>query len=475
MLEFLNNKSAYPFGPRRTLVLIAGTLTALLLASVNQTLTVAALPSIVADLGGLDHYSWVFSSYILATTITIPIYGKLSDLYGRRPLFVTAIAFFSAGSLVSGLAPSMAVLIGGRTLQGIGAGGLNALGFALLADIMAPRERGRWEALNSSVFAMSAIGGPFFGGWIADAASWRWNFFISLPLAVAALAIVWFGFGHTVTERRSHQLDYVGALLFTGGAGLGLLAASSGGKTVAWGSPEIVVAFVACVLLLVAFVAWEQRFEEPLIPLGLLRGRTIASAEVALFAVGAAMFGTITLVPLFVHGVLGESTTTGGRVLIPVLLAWFAGSMVAGQIVSRTGRPRPVLLLGPPVAAVGFALLMTMDAGTSTQAIAGTVGLIGFGLGTMMQTLVVVVQNDAPRAQLGVATGTTQFARSIGSAIGVTVTGAIVAGSASGLLGALHVAFGFGLGIVGLGFVAILLLPDGHLSQRLVPLEAPDS
>ncbi len=470
----MNDRSIYPLGKRRTLVVLTGTLLGMLLASVNQTLAATALPSIVDELGGLEHYSWVFSAYVLAATLTIPLYGKLSDLYGRRPLFLTAILLFAAGSVVAGLAPSFDVLVAGRAIQGLGAGGLIPLGIAVIGDVIAPRERGKWQAVNGMVFALSAVGGPTMGGWIADNASWRLAFFVSLPLAGIALAVVWFGFG-TWGRREERKIDYAGAALLTLGAGAGLVAAASGGVDYAWSSPVIVSLLVVSALLLVAFLQWERRAEEPLVPLGLLRRRTIASAEVALFAIGAAAFGTIAFVPLFVQNVLGESATQSGTVLTPLMLSWIGASMVAGQIVSRTGRSRPILLAGPPFMAVGFALLAMMDTGASTGDVIRNVAILGVGVGLMMQTLVVVVQNASPREMMGAATASAQFSRWIGSSIGVTLMGAIVTarlGSSSSavaspdeLAAALHPAFWLGLAVVGIAFLAVLLLPDTKLRR----------
>jgi EmrB/QacA subfamily drug resistance transporter len=471
----LNDRSIYPLGKRRTLIVLAGTLLGMLLASVNQTLTATALPSIVEELGGLERYSWVFSAYVLGAAITIPLYGKLSDLYGRRPLFLAAIGLFSAGTVAAGLAPSMDVLVAGRAIQGLGAGGLIPLGIAVIGDIIAPRERGKWQAVNGVVFAASAVGGPTLGGWIADNASWRLAFFVSLPLAALALVVVWFGFGRW-GRREERRVDYLGAVLLTLGTGAGLVAAASGGVDYAWSSPVIVTLVVASTLFLTAFLAWERRTPEPLLPLRLLRRRAILTAEVALFALGAATFGTVTFVPLFVQGVLRESATSAGAVLTPLMLSWVAAGVVAGQIVSRTGRSRPVLLAGPPIMAAGFALLSIMGTEASTGEAIRNVVIVGIGVGLMMQTLVVVVQNAAPGDMMGVATASAQFSRWIGATIGVTLMGAIVAArlghpdaalaSPTQLADALHSAFAFVIAIVAVAFVAILLLPDTKLKRR---------
>jgi EmrB/QacA subfamily drug resistance transporter len=470
----MNDRSIYPLGRRRTIVVLTGTLLGMLLASINQTLAATALPKIVGELGGLGHYSWVFSAYTLGATLTIPLYGKLSDLYGRRPLFLAAIALFSTGSVVAGLAPSMEVLVAGRAIQGLGAGGLVPLGIAVIGDIIAPRERGKWQALNGIVFACSAVGGPLLGGWLADDAHWRLAFFISLPLAAVALAVVWFGFGRW-GQRQERRIDWGGALLLTVGAGAGLTAAASGGIDYAWSSPEILGLLAVSAAFLVAFLAWERRAAEPLVPLTLLRNRAIACSIFALFALGGAAFGAVTYVPLFAQGVLGESATGAGTVLTPLMLCWIGASVVAGQFVSRTGRTRPVLLAGPPFVVVGFLLLSFLGPNATTGEAIRDVAVLGVGVGLMMQTLVIVVQNAAPRAMMGAATASSQFARWVGSAVGVTLMGAIVAARlgnptftearADDLAFALQPAFLFGLAIAATTLLAALLMPDTRLRR----------
>jgi EmrB/QacA subfamily drug resistance transporter len=478
----MNDRSIYPLGKKRTLIVLAGTLLGMFLASINQTLAATAMPKIVGELGGLGHYSWVFTAYVLGATVTIPLYGKLSDIYGRRPLFLTAISLFSIGSVVAGLSSSMELLVAGRVLQGLGAGGLIPLGIAVIGDIIAPRERGKWQALNGMVFAASAVGGPMLGGWIADNASWRLAFFVTLPIAALALAVVWFGFGRRPgTARR--RIDYLGAVLLTIGAAAGLAATSSGGVDYAWSSPLIVGLLVISVLFLAAFLAWERRAEEPIIPLALLRRRAIASADVGLFAIGAAAFGAITFIPLFIQGVLRESATSAGTVLTPLMLSWIAASMVAGQIASRTGRTRPVLLAGPPFMLAGFALLATMGADATTGDVVRNVAVLGVGIGLMMQTLVLVVQNAAPRELMGAATASAQFARWVGSSVGVALMGAVVASrlgnptlseaSPAALADALHPAFALGLAIATIAFVAVFLLPDTKLRRHFDDVAVP--
>jgi EmrB/QacA subfamily drug resistance transporter len=419
------NDDAYLLGKRRTLIVFAGLLLGMLLAALNQTIVATALPDIVADLGGFEHYSWVFSAYMLTSTITVPLYGKLSDVYGRRPFFLLAIVLFMAGAVVSGLAPTMTVLILGRALQGLGAGGLIPLAMAVIGDLIAPRERGKWQGLTGAVFGVASVVGPATGGWISDNASWRWAFFVSLPFGLLALVVVQKGFTMEPTHRE-HSIDYTGAALLTAGLSAGLLATVWGGTQYPWASPEIVGLFAVSALVLAVFVAWEHRAREPILPLDLFRNRTFAASQVALFFIGAAMFGTILYVPLFVQGVLGESATSSGAILTPLMLALIGASVAAGQLVSRTGRYKVVLLTSPVVLAIGFWLLSQLDVHSTLHETTRDMIVVGLGLGLGTSTFVLVVQNSVPRSVMGVATASTQFFRTIGATIGVTVMGAML-------------------------------------------------
>jgi EmrB/QacA subfamily drug resistance transporter len=480
----MNDRSVYPLGKRRTLIVFAGLLLGMFVAALNQTIVATAAPKIVADLGGFDHYSWVFSAYVLALTVTVPLYGKLSDLYGRRPFFLLGIALFSAGSVLAGLAPTFELLIAGRTVQGLGAGGLIPLAIAVIGDIIPPRRRGKWQGLTSGVFAVSSVLGPAAGGWISDNASWRWAFFVSLPVAALALVVVWFGFGKRERAGR-HAFDIVGAVLLAGAAGSGLYAAASGGIDHPWTSPLVVGLLITSAALAAAFVLWERRTEEPVLPLDLFRDRTIATAQIALFAVGAAAFGTIMIVPLFVQNVLGESATQSGAVLTPLMLGWISASVLAGQFVSRTGRYRPVLLAGPPVMAAGFLLLAGMGVGTTAGETIRNVFVVGFGVGLVMQTFIVVVQNAVPRRRMGVATASALFSRMVGATVGVTVMGTIMAsrlGSQSAraaspaeLADAIHPAFLVGLTLATAAFLVTLSLPHRELRDHMEPEPSPQT
>jgi EmrB/QacA subfamily drug resistance transporter len=471
----MNDRSIYPLGKRRTLIVFFGLMLGMLLAALDQTIVSTALPRIVRDLGGFQHYSWVFSAYMLGATVTVPLYGKLSDIYGRRPFFLLGIILFSTGSIISGLATSMGMLIAGRAIQGLGAGGLIPLAIAAIGDIIPPRRRGKWQGVTGAVFAASSVLGPATGGWLTDNASWRWCFFVNLPLAALALTVVWFGFVRR-PRREEHSIDYVGAVLLTAGAAAGLLAAVWGGTEYPWSSPVVIGLFVTAAVLLGSFVFQERRAKEPILPLELFRERIFSAAAVAVFALGAAMFVTIIYVPLFVQGVLGESASDSGAVLTPLMLGIITTSMVAGQLVSRTGHYRPVLLAGPPLLATGFFLLAGLGVHSSQLDVTRDVVIVGLGVGLMMQTLTVAVQNSVSRRVIGVATASTQFFRTVGATVGVTVMGAIVTmrlgGNPAGasparLAGALHPVFVIALGLAAIVFIAVLFVPHIELRQTM--------
>lgn len=456
-------------------MVLAATYLCGIVASFNQTVTATALPRIVSDLGGLDHYSLVFTSYILASVITIPLFGSLSDVHGRRPMLLAAVVLFSTGSIVAGLAPTMNVLLAGRVLQGLGAGGLGPLAIAVMGDIIAPRARGRWQAATAAVLICSNVGGPIVGGWLTDEASWRLAFFASLPLAAIALAVVWFGFAESPSHEQ-RTIDYPGAALLVAGSGLTLYGVSIPGGGHAWQDPQTVVPVAVGVLVLCGFVAWERRAVNPILPIDLFRTRAIAAGALGLFTVGASMFGAITYVPLFAQGVLRESATHAGTVLIPLTLSWIGATVVAGQIVSRTGRVRPVLLAGPPIAACGYVLLATMGPNVSLYVLVRDVVIVGCGLGLIFQNFILAMQNSAPSGRLGAVTASAEFSRWIGALVGVAAMGAVVAHSTAGgraatsspdqLASALHGAFLLGVGVVAVGLVAAVLVPDIELRAQ---------
>jgi EmrB/QacA subfamily drug resistance transporter len=409
----------------RVLAIYAALMVTLLLAALDQTIVATALPKVVSDLGGLSSYSWVFTAYMLAATVTVPIYGKLGDIHGRRPLFLIAITIFLGGSALCGLAQNMPQLVVFRGIQGLGAGGLFPLALATIGNIVPPRDRGRYQGLIGAVFASASIIGPLVGGFIVDHTTWRWIFYVNLPIGGLALAVVYVAMPRR-TEKREHDVDWLGAVLLALGTGALLLGLVWGGQEYPWTSPQVIGAIVAAAVLLAIFGLVERRVREPILPFELLRNPTVAASVASMVLVGMAMFGTISYVPLFVQGVIGTSATSSGIVLTPLMLGAVITSFLSGQWVSRTGRYKPNALLGPIVLCAGMLLLWRMDEHTTNAEAARNMVVTGIGLGLMMQVFVLAVQNSVPSRHIGSATALTQFARSIGSTLGVTVMGVIV-------------------------------------------------
>jgi EmrB/QacA subfamily drug resistance transporter len=385
---------------------------ALLLAALDQTIVATALPRVVSDLGGLSQYSWVFTAYLLASTVTVPLYGKLGDVYGRKPLFIIAIVIFLVGSALCGLAQNMTQLVLFRGVQGLGAGGLFPLALAVVGSIVPPRDRGRYQGLIGAVFASASIIGPALGGFIVDNTTWRWIFYVNLPVGGLALIVI----SLTMPRRAphtDHSIDWLGAVLLALGSTAFLLGLVWGGRQYAWGSPEVLVAVISAAVLFAVFAAYERRVREPILPFDLMRNRTVAASLACMALVGMAMFGTISYVPLFVQGVIGTSATSSGVVLTPLMLGAVTASFISGQWVSRSGRVRPNAIAGPIVLTVGLFLLSQMTVHTTNGEAARNMVIAGVGLGLMMHVFVLAVQNAVPRARIGAATAMTQFSRSM--------------------------------------------------------------
>ncbi len=415
----------YRFTIGRILAIYAGLMITLFLAALDQTIVATALPRIVSDLGGFSQYSWVFTAYLLASTVTVPIYGRLGDVYGRRPLFLIAIAIFLVGSALCGLAQNMTELVLFRAVQGIGAGGLVPLALAVVGAIVPPRDRGRYQGLIGAVFAAASIIGPAVGGFIVDHTTWRWIFYVNLPVGGLALLVIYVTMPRRAV-REEHTIDWLGAGVLAAGTTSLLLGLVWGGRQYPWISGHVLGALGTAVLVLALFAVVERRSPEPIIPFDLLRDRVVLSSVVSMGLVGAAMFGTISYVPLFVQGVIGTSATSSGVVLTPLMLGAVTTSILSGQWVSRTGRYRPNALVGPVVLGAGMLLLWRMSLATTNGQAARNMVVAGIGLGLMMQVFVLSVQNSVPRAAIGSATALTQFARSIGATLGVTLMGVIV-------------------------------------------------
>jgi EmrB/QacA subfamily drug resistance transporter len=420
-----NQPPGYNFTIGRILAIYAGLMVTLLLAALDQTIVATALPRIVSDLGGITQYSWVFTAYMLTSTVTVPLYGKLGDVWGRKNLFLFAIVVFLLGSALCGAATDMTQLVLFRAIQGIGAGGLFPLSLAVIGNIVPPRDRGRWQGLIGAVFAASSILGPAVGGFIVDNASWRWVFLVNLPVGGVALAVI----SITMPRRApqtAHSIDWLGAGLLAAGVGALLMGLVWGGKNYPWTSGHVVGALLLAVALLVAFTVVERRAPEPILPFDILRNPIVAGSIACMALVGMAMFGTISYVPLFVQGVIGTSATSSGVVLTPLMLGAVTTSLLTGQLISRTGRYRWNVVFGPLVLAVGMFLLSRMNAQTTNGEAARNMVIAGVGIGSMMQVFVISVQNAVSRAHIGSATALTQFSRQMGATIGVTVIGAIV-------------------------------------------------
>ncbi len=409
----------------RILAIYAGLMVTLALAALDQTIVATALPRIVGDLGGITQYSWVFTAYMLTSTVTVPLYGKLGDVYGRKKLFLLSIVVFLIGSALCGAAQTMTQLVVFRAIQGIGAGGLFPLSLAVIGNIVPPRDRGRWQGLIGAVFAAASIVGPAVGGFIVDNTTWRWVFFVNLPVGGLALIVI----SLTMPSRAAlteHAIDWLGAGVLAVGTGSLLLGLVWGGRQYAWGSGHVVVALAAAAVLLVVFALVERRAPEPILPFDVLRNPIVAGSVACMALVGMAMFGTISYVPLFVQGVIGTSATSSGVVLTPMILGAVCTSILTGQLVSRTGRYRWNAVLGPVVLTGAMLLLWRMDVSTTNGEAARNMVIAGIGIGSMMQVFVLSVQNAVPRSRIGSATALTQFGRQMGATLGVTIMGVLV-------------------------------------------------
>jgi EmrB/QacA subfamily drug resistance transporter len=396
------------------------------LAALDQTIVSTALPTIVGELGGLAHLSWVVTSYLLAATVTTPIYGKLGDMYGRKPVFLAAILIFLAGSMLAGLSQSMGELIGFRALQGAGAGGLMVGAQAIIADIVPPRDRGRYMGLIGSVFAVASVAGPLLGGFFVDNLSWRWVFYVNMPVGGLAVAIVLLRL-HLHAPHTRHAIDYLGAALLSGGVGALILVTTWGGNEFPWGSATIVGLGIAGVLLLAAFVWQERRAAEPILPLTLFRSSVFAVSSAMAFWIGMAMFGAIVFIPLYLQLVYGASPTSSGLRMLPLMAGILVAAIGSGRAISRIGRYKVFPIAGTAILVVGMYLLSRLGAGTPPWAASVYMLVVGVGIGLVMQVLVLVVQNDVRPQDVGVATSTATFFRSVGGSFGVAIFGAIFA------------------------------------------------
>jgi EmrB/QacA subfamily drug resistance transporter len=416
-------------------VIFGGLMLVLLLASLDQTIVATALPTIVGDFGGLEHISWVVSAYLLGQTAVTPLYGKLGDLYGRKRVLQSAIVIFLVGSALCGAAQSLGMLIAFRAIQGFGGGGLIVLTMAAVGDVVTPRERGRYQGVFGAVFGVSSVIGPLLGGLFVDNLSWRWIFYVNLPVGLIAFVVL----GATlpaVASKRHPRIDYAGAALLGTALAAIVVVTSLGGSTWAWDSPQILGIGALALVLLAAFVLVERRAPEPVLPLRLFQNRVFAVGGAIGLIVGFALFGAVTFLPLFFQTVNGAGPTEAGLRLIPLVGGLLITSIASGQIISRVGRYKAFPIIGTALIVVGFVLLSTMDTHTHGLRAVFDLLVLGLGLGGVMQVLVLAVQNAVDYADLGVATSGATLFRSIGGAIGTATFGAIFTHELSGQLAA---------------------------------------
>ncbi|MEV6823979.1 MFS transporter [Amycolatopsis sp. NPDC051102] len=410
--------------PARLRAAFAVLLLSMLLAMLDNTVVGTAMPTIVAQLGGLGHLAWVVTAYTLTTAATTPVWGKLGDLYGRKRVHLSAIALFTAASVACGFAQDMPQLIAFRAVQGVGGGGLAVGALSLIGVLVPPRERGRYQGMTASVMAAGQIGGPLFGGLVTSLLGWRWNFFLNLPLGLAVFAATALVLVVPPVPRRRVHLDAAGALLLT--------TAVTGLLLVTGGTGPAVPLTVVTVGAAVAFVLVERRSSEPVLPLSLFARPNLRLTTVVTFVVGVISFGTITFVPLFQQTVQGASPSGSGTLLLPMTLAVVVASQVAGRVTSRTGRYRRFPVIGAAAMAAGCAVLATAHAGTPVWLTSGALVLVGTGLGLATQVVMLIAQNTVPVAEIGVATATTTMFRTIGGAVGTSVFGALLATGGAG-------------------------------------------
>ena len=410
---------------RQGKLVIAGLMLGMFVAAISQTIVGPALPRIVAELGGMEHYSWIATAAMLMSAVTVPVVGKLSDMYGRKPFYIGGLVVFMLGAALAGMATNFWFLVFARALQGAGMGTLMPLSQTIIGDIIPPRQRGKYQGLMGATFGIASVAGPLLGGWVTDTLGWRYLFYLALPIGVVALVFL-AKFMHVPQQRSQGKLDYLGIITLTPGLVIGLLAISWGGNTYGWSSPVILGMGAVSVLLLAAFVWVEARVANPLIPLRMLRSSTVSLSILASFFIAVAMFGAIIYIPVYAQGVLSVSATQSGAILIPLNVAMIVTSILMGIVITKTGNYKVILILGAMMLLGGYVLLSMLTWQSNLWDLTLAMTVVGMGLGMSMQTYTLVVQNAVDRTELGVATAAVQFFRNVGSTIGIAVLGSIM-------------------------------------------------
>ena len=414
------------FSHRDILHMLSGTMLGMFLGALDQTIVATALPAMAGELHGMEYMSWAVSAYLLTSTAATPIYGKLSDLYGRRPLFIAAIGFFLLGSLVCGLSQTMTELIAGRTVQGLGGGGLISLAMTIIADIIPPRERGRYQAYFSTVWAVSTLGGPMLGGFLVDVLSWRWVFWINLPIAVLGLIICNSALKRLPVHGTTKRIDYLGAALMVPAIVALLLVTTWGGTEFPWSSPIVLGLMALAIVLFALLIVQELRAEDPLLPLRLFRNNVFVIGNSLAFLMGAASVGATIFLPLFLQVVIGATASNSGLLITPMMIGITIGATLTGRFIRLTGRYKMVPLIGLGIAVASFLLFVGVDRATPAWLYAFYMAALGFGLGPAGPMVSIAVQNAVELRDLGTATSLTSFFRSMGGSFGVALMGAIL-------------------------------------------------
>ena len=426
MTVTLDRRAEAPAGSRPGVIpVFIGLMTAMLLASLSQTIFATALPTIVGELDGVDQMLWVTTAYILASTVVIPVYGKLGDLIGRKGLFIAAISIFVAGSIVGGLAGTMPMLIAARAIQGLGGGGLMILSQAIIADIVSARERGKYMGLMGAAFAVSSVAGPLLGGWFTESLTWRWGLWINVPLGILAIVMAAVFLHPSAQERARPRLDVAGMTLLAIATTAIVLVTSFGGRTYAWGSPQILGLIALTVVAGAAFVLVERRAAEPFIPLHLFRSRTFNLTTIAGMLTGVGMFGVIGYMPTYLQMVASVDATEAGLLTAPMMLVLLLTSTATGFVVARTGRYKWYPVVGSAVVAGALYLLSTLSADTAVWITCAYLAVLGLGLGLSMQIVVLIVQNAFPLRMVGTATAANNYFRQVGASLGTAVVGSL--------------------------------------------------